>query len=139
MTQYGSNYGNPNPYYPQYQQPQQMRFNPMQQSYVQSGLKGRPVSSIEEVVASSIDFDGSVSYFPDMAHRKIYTKQINLDGTSSVLTYVLEEPKVMQQNSFVTREEYNKLLQEFTLLKEEIQNGLSQRTNDTANVSANDF
>ena len=40
-------------------------------------LKGRPVSSIEEVRAASIDFDGSVFYFPDIANKRIYTKQIN--------------------------------------------------------------
>lgn len=45
------------------------------------GIKGRPVSSIEEARAISIDFDGSVFYFPDLANRRIYTKQINMDGT----------------------------------------------------------
>ena len=43
-------------------------------------LKGRPVSSIDEARATSIDFDGSVFYFPDLANKCIYTKQINLDG-----------------------------------------------------------
>jgi hypothetical protein len=42
----------------------------------------RPVSSIEEVRAASIDFDGSVFYFSDLANKRIYTKQINLDGTA---------------------------------------------------------
>lgn len=42
----------------------------------------RPVSSIDEVRAASIDFDGSVFYFPDLANKKIYTKQINMDGTA---------------------------------------------------------
>lgn len=39
------------------------------------GLKGRPVSSIDEARASTIDFDGSVFYFPDLANKRIYTKQ----------------------------------------------------------------
>lgn len=67
-----------NPYYQnQYQMPQyQARDWPM--------LKGRPVTSIDEVRASQVDFDGSVSYFPDTAHNTIYTKQINLDGTASI-------------------------------------------------------
>lgn len=38
------------------------------------GLKRRPVSSIDEACASTIDFDGSVFYFPDLANKRIYTK-----------------------------------------------------------------
>jgi hypothetical protein len=37
-------------------------------------LKGRPVTSIDEARAASIDFDGSVFYFPDVANKCIYTK-----------------------------------------------------------------
>lgn len=37
-----------------------------------------------------IDFDGSVFYFPDLANNKIYTKQINMDGTSSLYVYERE-------------------------------------------------
>jgi hypothetical protein len=48
----------------------------------QISLKGRPVASIEEARASIIDFDGSVFYFPDLANKCIYTKQINMDGTA---------------------------------------------------------
>lgn len=51
----------------------------------------RPVSSVEEVRASSIDFDGSIFYFPDLANKKFYTKQINLDGTASIFMYELKE------------------------------------------------
>ena len=70
------------------------------------GLKGRPVSSIDEARANAIDFDGSVFYFPDLAHNCIYTKQINMDGTATILMYELKEfPKVEQPN-FVTREEF---------------------------------
>lgn len=54
------------------------------QTQPQMGIKGRPVSSIEEARAISIDFDGSVFYFPDLANRRIYTKQINMDGTASL-------------------------------------------------------
>lgn len=69
------------------------------------GLKGRPVSSIDEARASSIDFDGSVFYFPDLANKRIYTKQINVDGTASLLMYELKETPV-EQPIFVTREEF---------------------------------
>lgn len=51
-------------YYPQSQNPYLNRYMPTNQ-YVQQpqGLKGRPVSSLEEVRATGIDFDGSVSIF----------------------------------------------------------------------------
>lgn len=72
------------------------------------GLKGRPVSSIDEARASSIDFDGTVFYFPDIANQRIYTKQINLDGTATLLMYELKEiPKEQpQETNFITREEF---------------------------------
>ena len=75
-------------------------------------LKGRLVSSIEEARAQTIDFDGSVFYFPDLANRKIYTKQINLDGTSTLNMYELKEiPQpvmVTQGQEYITREEFEK-------------------------------
>jgi len=37
-------------------------------------LKGRPVSSLDEVRAMSVDFDGSMFFFPDLANKRIYTK-----------------------------------------------------------------
>ena len=55
------------------------------------GLKVRPVASLEEARATSIDFDGSVFYFPDIANRRIYTKQINIDGTANLQMYELKE------------------------------------------------
>ena len=70
------------------------------------GLKGRPVSSIDEARASSVDFDGTVFYFPDLANKCIYTKQINLDGTATLLMYELKEIPVPSQPNFITREEF---------------------------------
>ena len=75
----------------------------------------RPVSSIDEVRACPIDFDGSVFYFPDLANRKIYTKQINLDGTAILNAYELVEKPIDSGNDFskfVTRDELNQLLAE---------------------------
>lgn len=71
------------PYYPgtRFMAPEQQQ---------QIGIKGRPVSSIDEVRATTIDFDGSVFYFPDLANKKIYTKQINYDGTSTLNVYELK-------------------------------------------------
>lgn len=93
------------PYYSQQPQyiPQVPR--PVFQEQSQIGIKGRPVSSIEEVRAASIDFDGSIFFFPDIANKKIYTKQINLDGTSILNTYELKDiPSATVQ--YVTKEEF---------------------------------
>ena len=108
--------------YPQ-QQPQQVR-PVMNQNYLQSGqlqqtfLKGRLVSSLEEARATSIDFDGSVFYFPDLANKRIYTKQINMDGTATLCMYELRELPIEKKESvdvpsidkFVTREEFERVL-----------------------------
>jgi len=65
------------------------------------------VSSIEEARAQSIDFDGSIFYFPDLANQKIYTKQINPDGTSTLNMYELKEiPKAPNGNDYITRQEF---------------------------------
>ena len=57
-------------------------------------LKGRPVSSFEEARVAQIDLDGSVSIFPDLGNKRIYTKRINVDGTASISTYSLDEQPV---------------------------------------------
>ena len=111
-------------YYPQTTNPQisQQSYSPYaRQAPAQTGLKGRPVSSLEEVRASSIDFDGSVFYFPDMANRRIYTKQINIDGTAALNVYELIELKnetkegtvLPSMDKFVTKEELQQVLAQF--------------------------
>ena len=100
---------------PQYQLPGYMR-----QAPPQVALKGRLVSSLEEARATSIDFDGSVFYFPDLANKRIYTKQINIDGTASLYVYELRETPIEEKESaafpsvekFVTREEFERVLAE---------------------------
>ena len=89
----------------------------MQYQYI--GLKGRPVSSLEEARAQSIDFDGSVFYCPDIANRKIYTKQINMDGTASLNMYELKEIPIQNLNTvnYITREEFDSAIEK---LKESI-------------------
>lgn len=83
------------------------------------GIKGRPVSSIEEARAISIDFDGSVFYFPDLANKRIYTKQINMDGTASLNVYEWKNDPVVSSPQYVTREEFETVL---TQLKQAIEN-----------------
>jgi hypothetical protein len=103
--------------------PQQQMVRP---TYPNNGLyvsRVRPVSSLEEARASVIDFDGSVFYFPDAANKKIYTKQINLDGTSLLNMYVLQEIPVAPQPeqlaaAYVSKDEFK---QTVSLLLEEIE------------------
>jgi hypothetical protein len=79
-----------------------------------TGLKGRPVASIEEARASIIDFDGSIFFFPDVANQKIYTKQINMDGTVALKMYELVEIPIAipsPEVQYVTREEFEAALQ----------------------------
>ena len=75
--------------YPQFaQQPIGQNFT-QQQAPVY--IKCRAVTSIDEATAAMIDLDGSLHVFTDIPHRKIYTKQINLDGTASLNIYSLDE------------------------------------------------
>ena len=109
-------YGNYNTGYgmsPYQQQIAQNRLNQMEQQYNNVGtyqpnnyqmqnnqqmgamqvLKGRPVSSYDEAKASMIDLDGTLFVFTDIANNCIYTKQILLDGSAELKTYVLQEQK----------------------------------------------
>ena len=118
-------------YYPQQpqqvaqQQPVYQPLSYLRQAPPQAGLKGRLVSSLEEARATSIDFDGSVFYFPDLANRRIYTKQINMDGTASLCVYELREMPVQREESgsvpsvekFVTREEFEQVLAQLQMLQ----------------------
>ena len=102
-------------YYPQQSQTQSQVSTPSYQRPLYStGLRGRPVSSIEEARASTIDFDGSIFFFPDLANKRIYTKQINMDGTSTLLMYELKDVPIQvpseQAGNFITREEFDAAL-----------------------------
>ena len=94
----------------------------------------RPVSSVEEVRASSIDFDGSIFYFPDLANKKIYTKQINLDGTATLNIYNLQEQNPIEQVEFVTKAEFN---EEMNKMQSLLNNLLIPKENEK--VSLNNF
>ena len=105
--------------YLQYQYPQQ---NNRPQYYENQfnnnfGLKGRQVSSIDEVKAMTIDFDGTIFYFPDLANNRIYTKQVNpMNGMAQMQVYELKEQPVSttppQNNNYITREEFEKAIAE---------------------------
>lgn len=75
-------------------------------------LKCRPVSSRQEAMAFQIDLDGSLWVFTDIGNGKIYTKQINNDGTASFRTYAQDKnDNIYANNQYVTREEFNKVIQ----------------------------
>ena len=76
-------------------------------------LKGRPVASLDEARASTIDFDGSVFYFPDLANKCIYTKQINIDGTATMNCYELKPMPIPQSSdtaNYITRDEFEQVI-----------------------------
>lgn len=91
-------------------QPQYMGNQRQQNLYSSSALKGRPVTSIEEVRGMPIDFDGSIFYFPDLANNRIYTKQINLDGTASLNMYELKPIEPQLTTDYVTRQEFEQAI-----------------------------
>ena len=97
----------------------------------------RPVSSIEEVKASPIDFDGSIFYFTDIANKKIYTKQINMDGTVSINLYEQKDllsslsDQILDISQFVTRQEFETIISDLKQLlinPETIQDTTAQKT-----------
>ena len=86
-------------------QPQQTYY---QQQIRMPGLKGYPVSSFEEARAAVVDFDGSIFIFPDVINKRIYTKQINMDGTATLNMYELTAlPPPTADMPYVTKEDFN--------------------------------
>lgn len=81
-------------------------------------LKGHPVSSLEEAKVATIDFDGSIFFFPDVANKKIYTKQINMDGTATLNMYEQKAIPMAETSAYVTREEFNQTLLEIKKMLE---------------------
>lgn len=103
--------------------------NMQMQQQQQNVIKGRPVSGIEEARAAMIDLDGSLFVFTDIANKKIYTKQIQLDGSAEVKTYKLieqpvQEAKETEQSDYVLRSEFENALgnmnKQFKQLQEEL-------------------
>ena len=121
-------------YYPQ--QMNQYGGNAMMQP--QPGLKGRPVSSLEEARVANIDFDGSLFIFPDVANKRIYTKQINLDGTASMKVYSQVED-TPPAPAYVTREEFDSVIKnlELTFSKQEVKKDESNDSKTGSRKSTN--
>ena len=106
------------PTYPQQQQyvqpiQNQVYGNYKMMPYVQNNTcpQVRPVSSIEEVRACPIEFDGSIFYFPDIANKKIYTKQIDLNGNVKLEEYDwVPIEKTAAVGDFVTKQEFEETM-----------------------------
>lgn len=98
-------------------------------------LKGRPVSSYDEAKASMIDLDGSLFVFTDVANNCIYTKQILLDGTAELKTYVLQEQKPNETkqaevksrktNEYVLKKDFDKIVKMLNEQIGELKEGIS--------------
>ena len=109
-------------YYPSQQLPYAQQSRQLYQQMPSAiGLKGRPVSSVEEAKAATIDFDGSIFYFPDIANNCIYTKQVNMDGSATINVYELRKMPVQSAPvdvaTFITRDEFE---QAFSQLRSEL-------------------
>lgn len=107
----------------------------MQQNLPIQYLKCRPVSSKEEARACQIELDGSLNVFTDVANGKIYTKQINNDGTATFKTYVFtEDENPYNSSEFVTKDEFNKVIQtlmaSMNLTNNNIENNNENNTNN---------
>lgn len=95
---------------PQYQQPQVAQ----QQMY---GLNGEIVDGIDVVKAKNVDMTGSVVYYPKADMTEIYTKQLQPDGTSRILTYRISsdmptEPAQQNMSQDVLNEMFAQLRQD---------------------------
>lgn len=95
---------------PYYQYNSNNCYQPQMVQQPQMGLKGRPVTSFEEARAAQIDLDGSVALFPDLANKKIYTKQINMDGTATLKVFSLVDTPEPAPQEYVTKEEFEKVI-----------------------------
>lgn len=119
---YGNNYYQPymGSQRPMYQQPIQQQMSMPQpqieqqqnnisqfQPQIKQGLLGEVVESLDVVKALSYPLNGSVSYFPTSDGTRIFTKQLQLDGSVKISTYMLEQPKeeTIEQPKYATKED----------------------------------
>lgn len=79
----------------------QQAYRPMPSQPAYGGIKGRMVTSVDEARAAQIDFDGSMSYFPCPAERKIFAKGLDLNGNPVFEVYQLVAGNVQQQPAYV--------------------------------------
>ena len=126
-------YNNP---YNNYQQ----RLNYMEQQQMQQVqpqapmLKGMPVSDEQSARSAMIDFDGSVSIFPDYNNGYIYTKRLNLNDCTPVFEKYKLVKEADTKPEFVSREEFNGLNQQvqtvIAFLNGSVVNNATTKPND---------
>ncbi len=96
-------YGNTNPYmqsFPSLPNYNQSNTQSQQQNQPQSYMRTPPnlviraVTGYEEAMATPIPLDGTICVFLDIPHKKVYTKQLNMnDGSALFDSYSKEVPK----------------------------------------------
>lgn len=144
IPQIGQQYGSGMQQYTQ--QPIQGGSQGMQYAYQQQQayqfLKSRPVANFEEVNAAMIDLDGSTFVFPCEGKKRIYTKQIGLDGNPIIRTYVLEEQEqtvTEQQNvEYVLKSDYEKAIKRIEAKINKVIKGGQKNEHDGNDVKNDD-
>ncbi len=102
-----------NPYgYPQQPIPYQDRLAQLQNQYNQtipynqpvvqqpqqlSALNGQMVGSLDEVKGKDVDLSGNPTWYPKVDGTEVYRKQLQPDGTSKIITYVLSNDGMQEQ------------------------------------------
>ena len=102
-------------------------------------LKCRPVSSQEEARACQIDLDGSLWVFTDVGNKKIYTKQVDVNGLAVFNTYSLDAEAQVGSNTqtspaapqYITKEEFDKTVLTLATAIKNLQ-GRGEQQNETA-------
>ena len=72
---------------------QQPPYSQMAQQSQTVGLNGEVVDSIDVVKAKNVDMSGNVTFYPKSDMTEIYTKQLQSDGTSRIVTYRAVQPE----------------------------------------------
>ena len=117
-------------------QPNNYQMQNVQQMGTMQVLKGRPVSSYDEAKASMIDLDGSLFVFPDVANKRIYTKQIMLDGSAELKVYVLKDgtgsdvkhESVEEKEGYVLKRDFDKAVGDLKKQIKELREGVKSVT-----------
>lgn len=117
-------------------QPNNYQIQNNQQIGTMQVLKGRPVSSYDEAKASMIDLDGSLFVFPDIANKRIYTKQIMLDGSAELKVYALQDgvgsdvkhESVEEKEGYVLKRDFDKAVRDLKKQIKELREGVKNVT-----------
>ena len=60
-------------------------------------LNGQMVGSLDEVKGKDVDLSGNPTWYPKVDGTEVYRKQLQPDGTSKILTYVLSNDGMQEQ------------------------------------------